>query len=165
MSETDNEDRTEAPSEKRVRDARERVDVPRSRELANVAVLGCATLALKVTGPHVGAASRDWMRNALQFEGGLIDDPTRLPVYAAKTFGALLMPLAPLAFAMSSSSPTRWMSWVRRSLDCFDRWIWAPTDSTEPAPRAVSIRDAARCFLQRMPADSTLRSPRPAPAR
>ena len=99
MSETDNEDRTEAPSEKRLREARERGDSPRSKELANVAVLGCATLALKFTGPHIGAVSRDWMRNALQFEPGLVDDPTRLPVYAGKTFVALLMPLGPLLIA------------------------------------------------------------------
>lgn len=99
MSETDNEDRTEAPSEKRLREARERGDVPRSKELANVAVLGCATLALKVTGPHIGASSRDWMRNALQFEPGLINDPGQLPVYAARTAAGLVVPIAPLLLA------------------------------------------------------------------
>ncbi|WP_133501799.1 flagellar biosynthesis protein FlhB [Cognatilysobacter terrigena] len=99
MSETDNEDRTEAPSEKRLREARERGDVPRSKELANVAVLGCATLALKVAGPHIGAASRDWMRNALQFEPALLNDPGRMPVYAAKTAAALLMQVSPLILA------------------------------------------------------------------
>ncbi len=99
MSETDNEDRTEAPSEKRLREARERGDSPRSRELANVAVLGCATLALKVTGPHIGGASRDWMRNALQFEPGLIGQPERLPVYAAKQLLSLLLPITPLIAA------------------------------------------------------------------
>ena len=99
MSETDNEDRTEAPSEKRLREARERGDSPRSRELANVAVLGCATLALKVTGPHIGGASRDWMRNALQFEPGLIGQPERLPVYAAKQLLTLLLPITPLIAA------------------------------------------------------------------
>ncbi|MGY3265614.1 flagellar biosynthesis protein FlhB [Lysobacter sp. HA35] len=99
MSETDHEDRTEAPSEKRLREARERGDVPRSKELANVAVLGCATLALKVTGPHIGAVSQGWMRNALQFEPALLDDPTRLPVYAAKTAAALVLPVSPLILA------------------------------------------------------------------
>jgi flagellar biosynthetic protein FlhB len=99
MSESDNEDRTEAPSEKRLREARERGDVPRSTELANVAVLGCATLALKVTGPHLGAASRDWMKNALQFEPGLIGHADRLPAYAGKMAGALVMPVLPLLVA------------------------------------------------------------------
>ncbi|HEY4582032.1 MAG TPA: flagellar biosynthesis protein FlhB [Lysobacter sp.] len=99
MSETDNEDRTEAPSEKRLREARERGDSPRSRELANVAVLGCATLALKFTGPHIGGASRDWMRGALQFEPGLLGQPERLPVHAAQQMLALLLPVAPLVAA------------------------------------------------------------------
>ncbi|GAB6197048.1 flagellar biosynthesis protein FlhB [Lysobacter xanthus] len=99
MSETDNEDRTEAPSEKRLREARERGDAPRSKELANVAVLGCATLALKFTAPQLGATSRDWMKNALQFEPGLVGHADRLPAYAAKTAGALVMPILPLLLA------------------------------------------------------------------
>lgn len=99
MSESDNEDRTEAPSEKRLREARERGDAPRSKELANVAVLGCATLALRATGAHIGANSRDWMRDALQFDPGLVGQPDRLPAYAAKTMGALVMPIAPLLLA------------------------------------------------------------------
>ena len=61
MSAEDQEDRTEAPSEKRLREARERGDVPRSRELANVAVLGCAVIALKATSGHLGDASRGWI--------------------------------------------------------------------------------------------------------
>src|SRR5690606_40736464 len=66
------EDRTEQPSEKRLREAREKGQVPRSRELGNVAVLGCAVLALKATGGNVGAASRDWMRGALSFDRTLL---------------------------------------------------------------------------------------------
>ena len=54
MSETDQEDKTELPTEKRLREAREKGNVPRSRELANVAVLGCAVLALKATAGSIG---------------------------------------------------------------------------------------------------------------
>src|SRR5690606_28901916 len=72
------EDRTERPSEKRLRDAREKGQVPRSRELANVAVLGCAVLALKATGGHVGASSRDWMRQALTIDPDLLGAPERM---------------------------------------------------------------------------------------
>ena len=54
-SESQKEDRTEQPTEKRLREARERGDVPRSRAVANVAVRGCAVLARKVSsGPHGG---------------------------------------------------------------------------------------------------------------
>lgn len=94
--ESQKEDRTEQPSEKRLREARERGQVPRSRELANVAVLGCAVLALKATGGHVGAVSRDWLRGALSFDRGLLDAPDRLLPHAVALAGSLLLPLLPL---------------------------------------------------------------------
>jgi flagellar biosynthetic protein FlhB len=99
MSSEDQEDRTEQPSEKRLREARERGDVPRSRELANVAVLGCAVIALKATSGHIGAASRDWLRGALTFDRALIDAPDRFIPHAASLFGALVLPMLPLVLA------------------------------------------------------------------
>ncbi|MDH5834935.1 flagellar biosynthesis protein FlhB [Luteimonas kalidii] len=97
--EAQKEDRTEQPTEKRLRDAREKGQVPRSRELANVAVLGCAVLALKATSGSVGAHSRDWMRDALSFDRALLDAPDRLLPHAAALVGKLALPLLPLLFA------------------------------------------------------------------
>lgn len=99
MSEVDREDRTEAPSEKRLREARERGEVPRSRELGNVAVLGCAAIALKATAGQMGEASLGWMRGALAFDRGLLDAPDRLLPHAARLFVSLLLPLLPLLVA------------------------------------------------------------------
>lgn len=99
MSSEDREDRTEQPSQKRLREARERGDVPRSRELANVAVLGCAVIALKATGGHIGAASRDWLRAALSFDRALIDAPDRLVPHAASLVAGLALPMLPLVLA------------------------------------------------------------------
>lgn len=100
MSEAaDREDRTEQPSEKRLRQARERGDVPRSRELANVAVLGCAVLALKVTAGGMGEASRGWMRDALILDPALLDAPDRLLPHAARLMGGLVWPMLPLLLA------------------------------------------------------------------
>ncbi|HEY5850091.1 MAG TPA: flagellar biosynthesis protein FlhB [Lysobacter sp.] len=99
MSSEDQEDRTEQPSEKRLREARERGDVPRSRELANVAVLGCAVIALKASGGHIGAASRDWMRGALSFDRALIDAPDRFLPHAASLVAGLALPMLPLVLA------------------------------------------------------------------
>ena len=90
------EDRTEQPSEKRLRDAREKGQVPRSRELANVAVLGCAVLALKATGGHVGAASRDWMRQALSIDPDLLGAPERMLAHSVGLVMGLVLPLLPL---------------------------------------------------------------------
>lgn len=99
MASEDKDDKTELPSEKRLRDARERGDSPRSRELANVAVLGSATLALVLTGPTLGEAAQGWLRGALQFEPAMLGQPERLPVHAARLAGALLLPVLPLLAA------------------------------------------------------------------
>ncbi len=100
MSEAgDQEDRTEQPSEKRLREAREQGNVPRSRELANVAVLGCAVLALKVTSSGMGDASRGWMRGALSFDRALLDAPDRLLPHAATLLAGLFLPMLPLLLA------------------------------------------------------------------
>ena len=99
MSSEDQEDKTELPSEKRLREARENGDNPQSRELANVAVLGCATLALFATGPQLGVASQAWLAGALQFEPALLGQPDRLTTHAARLFGGLLLPVLPLIAA------------------------------------------------------------------
>ena len=99
MSSEDQEDKTELPSEKRLREAREKGDSPRSRELANVAVLGCATLALAVSGPQLGMAAQGWLAGALQFEPALLGQPDRLPVHAARLLGGLVLPVLPLLAA------------------------------------------------------------------
>ncbi|GAB3748424.1 flagellar biosynthesis protein FlhB [Lysobacter olei] len=72
------EDRTEQPTEKRLREAREKGQVPRSRELSNVAVLGAGTLALVFTGPMAARRAHDWMRGAFTFDPTLLDQPDRL---------------------------------------------------------------------------------------
>ncbi|MGN6513535.1 MAG: flagellar biosynthesis protein FlhB [Lysobacteraceae bacterium] len=96
MSESDREDRTELPTAKRLRQARERGDVPRSRELANVAVLGCASLALLATGPRVGASAQAWLRDALTLDPALLDQQDQLLPHAARLFFGLLAPLLPV---------------------------------------------------------------------
>ncbi len=99
MASEDQEDKTELPSEKRLREARERGDSPRSRELANVAVLGCATLALFATGPKLGAAAQGWMAGALQFEPALLGQPDRFTAHATRLLGGLMLPVLPLIAA------------------------------------------------------------------
>lgn len=96
MSESDREDRTEQPTAKRLQQARDRGDVPRSRELANVAVLGCASLALLATGPHVGTAAQGWLRGALTIDPSIIDQQDQLLPHAARLFFGLLAPLLPV---------------------------------------------------------------------
>lgn len=109
MSENaDREDRTEAPTGKRLRQARERGDVPRSRELANVAVMGASVIGLLVLGPGVSTAALDWMRDALVFDPTLLDQQDRLLPHAAVQLGKLAMstlPLVAIALAACFISP------------------------------------------------------------
>lgn len=97
MSETgDREDRTESPTSKRLADARKRGDVPRSRELANVAVLGSSVIGLMVLGPRVAGSAMGWMRGALAFDPALVDHQDRLLPHAMVLLASLVLPLLPL---------------------------------------------------------------------
>jgi len=97
MSEAaDREDRTEAPSAKRLREARERGDVPRSRELANVAVLGATVIAMMASSGYVARTSLGWMRGALAFDAGIVGHPDRLLSHAAVLLGTSVLPILPL---------------------------------------------------------------------
>ncbi|MDQ3205695.1 MAG: flagellar biosynthesis protein FlhB [Pseudomonadota bacterium] len=96
MSETAQEDKTEQPTEKRLREAREKGDVPRSRELANVAVLGSASLAMLAAASGIGAAAQTWMRGALSLRPGAVGNPDRLLGHFAGLTADLMIPLAPV---------------------------------------------------------------------
>ncbi len=89
MSEHDQEDRTEQPTAKRLQDAREKGQVPRSRELSNIAVLGAAAVTLLVMAPSIGANARAWLRAALTIDPAILDQPDRLLPH----FGVLLLKL------------------------------------------------------------------------
>lgn len=66
MSE-DAEEKTEQPTERKLREAREQGRVPRSRELNGAAVFGAAVAILLATGGTLMVQSIDWMRGALTF--------------------------------------------------------------------------------------------------
>lgn len=73
MSESDKEDRTEPASDKRLREARERGQAPRSKELGTAAIFGVASIALLSLGDGVAAGAQAWMRQALTIAPGLLD--------------------------------------------------------------------------------------------
>jgi flagellar biosynthetic protein FlhB len=92
----DREDRTEQPTEKRLREAREKGETPRSKELANVAVLGSVAIAMVVLGPHVGAAALDWLRGALTIDPEILGRNDRLLPHAGLLLAGLMRPVLPL---------------------------------------------------------------------
>src|SRR3989339_312245 len=99
MAEQDQEDRTEEPTEKRLREAREKGDVPRSRELGNVAVLGVTALALMALASGLGDASQGWLRQALIVDPAALGRPDRLIPHAASLMAGLMVPILPVIAA------------------------------------------------------------------
>jgi len=66
MSDSDNRDRTESPTQKRLDDARKRGQVPRSRDLGAAAVTLAGGLGLYSLGGLLGGRLLSMMRNGLQ---------------------------------------------------------------------------------------------------
>jgi flagellar biosynthesis protein FlhB len=92
----DGTEKTEQPSEKREREAREKGQRPRSRELGNAAVLGAATALIWTLGPGIAAQAKQWMRLAMSVEPELLQHPGDIPRHAlavAATPFSIVIPL------------------------------------------------------------------------
>jgi flagellar biosynthetic protein FlhB len=96
VAESSAQDRTEEATPRRKREARERGQVPRSRELSTAAVVGAAVLILTVAGSHVAAAALSFMRGALQVDAAMLVDPTQVAVIAGRQMRRGLTVVAPL---------------------------------------------------------------------
>ncbi|WP_256843739.1 EscU/YscU/HrcU family type III secretion system export apparatus switch protein, partial [Pseudomonas aeruginosa] len=55
-------EKTEQPTEKRLRDAREQGNLPRSRELGTAAVFGAGVLAVMAMSGSIGRGATAWMK-------------------------------------------------------------------------------------------------------
>jgi flagellar biosynthetic protein FlhB len=90
-------EKTEQPSEKRLRDAREKGDIPRSRELATAAVFGAGALAIINLAPGLARDSMGWMTQALSPSASLIRHPEQLLGHMGGLMLKLLLVVAPVA--------------------------------------------------------------------
>jgi flagellar biosynthesis protein FlhB len=73
MSETEQDQRTEQATSKRLQDARDRGQVPRSRDLSAAFVLGAALLVLMTGGATIARNAMSWFSAALQQDVGKIE--------------------------------------------------------------------------------------------
>lgn len=95
-SETDKHDRTEAPTEKRLKEARDKGQIPRSRELTAAAVMLTAGVALRSTGGAMGERLAGLLRSGLQLtHEQTMDAAQMLPLLSAQALGGF-MAMAPL---------------------------------------------------------------------
>ena len=95
MAESDGEERTEQPTAKRLREARERGQVPRSRELGGAVMLGASILLISLAGGPMMRAIMGWFKGALTFTSGDLQ-PTRLLPHAGVAFIDMALIIAPL---------------------------------------------------------------------
>ncbi len=100
MAENENgQEKTEEPSLKRLQDAREKGNVPRSSELATVAVFGAGVASLLAMGGSVTVQAKDWMRGALSPDIALLESPQDMFGYTGDLLLGFLWILAPLMLA------------------------------------------------------------------
>jgi flagellar biosynthetic protein FlhB len=100
MAEDSDQERTEAPSARRLEQAREDGDVPRSRELSTCTVLLAAGLGVWFLGGGVVTQIESLLASSLSLERAAIFDPNLLFAGLAGHMGGLLIAGAPFALLL-----------------------------------------------------------------
>jgi flagellar biosynthetic protein FlhB len=90
------QEKTEEPTAKRLREAREKGQVPRSRELSTFLVLMAVGAFLVLFGPNMGAQLAEQMSRGFDFERELAYDSSRLLPYLTEQIFRTLRTLLPL---------------------------------------------------------------------
>ncbi|NVK02735.1 MAG: flagellar biosynthesis protein FlhB [Oceanospirillaceae bacterium] len=78
MAEETGQDKTEDPTPKRLREAREKGDIPRSKELSSTVLLLAAGIAALIFGAQVAQAIAQMMRDNLILDRADVDDAAKM---------------------------------------------------------------------------------------
>lgn len=122
MSENDQSgEKTEQPTPKRLNDARQDGNIPRSRELSTAAVYGACVLAMMAFSGSLAANGVAWMQRALRPDPGLLQQPQELFGHAGSLLlGGMLVisPLLAIGLLASFISPLLMggLQWTNKSL-------------------------------------------------
>ena len=100
MAETEQAERTEEPSERRLQQARERGNVPRSRELTNFATMIGGSVSLIIMSSSLTAMLMQIMHDGLSFDEAAIRDPMGMPAAFGHACVTALLTLMPLFGAL-----------------------------------------------------------------
>lgn len=95
----DRDERRLPPSERKLRQARENGQVPRSREVSHAAALLAALACLALYGPSFGERTLAMLRGSLRFDRELTRDPERALALAGATALDALWTVMPLLIA------------------------------------------------------------------
>ena len=104
MAETQQQDRTEEATAKRLDEARQKGQIPRSRELSMAAVLMTGAVVLYADGTQVADSMREMMTRALSFDRAAIDDPGFMTEALAQATFATLDACTPLFMALIAAA-------------------------------------------------------------
>lgn len=92
MADESGQERTEQPSEKRLREAAEKGQVPRSRELSAAATLAACAITLLLFGGVMARAFGAWLADALVVDPALLEQPGQLPqAFGLRTLHAFVI--------------------------------------------------------------------------
>lgn len=89
-------ERTEQPTDKRLKQARDQGNIPRSRELATAAVFSVGIFAMAGMSGSLAAGAMAWMKSALSPDLDLRQDPAALFAHAGELLLGLLWVVVPL---------------------------------------------------------------------
>jgi flagellar biosynthesis protein FlhB len=106
MAEDSDLERTEEPTGRRLEEAREKGQIPRSRELTTFAVLMVGLISLIMTGPEIYAASQRLVRLGFVFSSETLADPLLLPVHLRQSLELMLRALIPFLTACPAGHAT-----------------------------------------------------------
>jgi flagellar biosynthesis protein FlhB len=98
-SEVDQDQRTERASPKRLQDARDKGQVPRSRDLSAAFVFGAALLIIMSMGDRMAGGAGQWLTNALQPQSPALIATAQLPAVAGNVALKGFLVVAPLLLA------------------------------------------------------------------
>jgi len=125
VAEAQGQERTERATPKRLREAREKGQVPRSRELATVSILLVAAGTFFLFGDRMGNILAEVMREGLALEPGRLRDPHAIvQAMAADTWAALqlLAPLLVLLGLAAVLAPLALGGWVFSAQALLPKW-------------------------------------------
>jgi len=108
------QDKTERATPKRIREARERGEVPRSRELASFVVVASGLMTLMAISASLAGGAADWMQQALRVDPQLLHSPSRMvDAFGSEVARAftLVMPLLAMGFLAGLGAPLMLGGW------------------------------------------------------
>lgn len=101
MAEETGQERNLPPTPKRLADARREGQVPRSRDLAHLLLLGGAAAGMMLLAAPLGTSTLKLVATGLTFDAAFLADPTRIVARAGDLVLAAALHLAPLLAVMA----------------------------------------------------------------